>query len=379
MFFIANSTQESSMESLYADVHVCLNDPTTCMKILRSPPVEAQGILIAFDPALPYSPQEAEEMTLRLLKSFSSCRQLTSLTLPRISPVHAPIIANYSSLTHLSIGKVNLFVAVHILTMCTSLQSVEFKLITYSTKQSMPPLLYDRQLLKAMKSIRIHDAQCHFMDLLHHFACPGLEILDVTNNRIQCSVGEQLQWFLSCETAFTDFLLDSASNLKELAVFDDNESDPLDVGLAETLHYVYNQILRHSCALEKVCLPRLTEMPFKHNGFKFLHDLRDAISLLSQELPVDRVMDPPPPAPGVIRAYIHDAVRVVVCPRPREEHVPLAKDHSTNIMPKGYVFACDDCPQKTRNEKSILAIRMFAELADFHYDIRIGDRIVLNC
>jgi len=43
------------------------------------------------------------------------------------------------------------------------------------------------------------------------------------------------------------------------------------------------------------------------------------------------------------------------------------------------VFACDDCPQKTRNEKSILAIRMFAELADFHYDIRIGDRIVLKC
>ena len=120
-------------------------------------------------------------------------------------------------------------------------------------------------------------------------------------------------------------------------------------------------------------------MPFKHNGFKFLHDLRDAISLLSQELPVDRVMDPPPHAPGVLRAYIHDAIRRVACPRPREEHVPLAKDHSTNIMPKGYVFACDDCPQKTRNEKSILAIRMFAERADFHYDIRIGDKIVLNC
>ncbi|KAF8330607.1 hypothetical protein F5887DRAFT_1162884, partial [Amanita rubescens] len=224
--------------------------------------------------------------------------------------------------------------------MCTSLQNIEFKMITYSTKQSMPPLLYDRQQLKAMKSIKIRDAQCHFMDLLHHFACPRLEVLDVTNNRIQCSVGEQLRWFLSCETAFTDFLLHSTTNLKELSVFDDNESDPLDVGLAETLHYVYNQILRHPCVLQK-------------------------------ELPVDRVMDPPPPAPGVLRAYIHDAVRGVACPRPREGHVPLAIDHSTNIMPKGYVFACDDCPQKTRNEKSILAIRMFAELADFHYDILI--------
>ena len=243
----------------------------------------------------------------------------------------------------------------------------------------MPPLLYDRQQLKAMKVIKIRDAQCHFMDLLHHFACPGLEILDVNNNRIESSVGERLQWFLSCETSFTDFLLHSASNLRELSVFDDNESDPLDVGLAETLHYVFNQILRHPHSLQQVCLPRLTEMPFKRNGFKFLHDLRDAVALLSQELPADRVMRPPAPAPGVLRAYIHDGIRGVTCPRPREGHVPLAKDHSTNIIARGYVFACDDCPQKTRNEKSILAIRMFAELADFHYDIRIGDRIVLNC
>lgn len=366
------------MDSPYADLHVCLNDSVTCTKLLQSPPLEAQGIHITLDSALPYSPQDAEEMTLQLLQSFSSCRQLTFLGLPRISPGHAPTITKYANLTQLFIGKANLFVAVHILTMCISLQHVEFEMLSYSTKQSMPPLLYDRQQLKAMKVIKIHDAQCHFMDLLHHFACPGLEVLDVTNSRIQCSVGERLQWFLSCETSFTDFLLQSASKLRELSVFDDNESDPLDVGIAETLHYVFNQILRNPTALQKVCLPRLTEMPFKRNSFMFLHNLRDAVALLSQELPADRVMDPPA-TPGVLRAYIHDAIRGVACPRPREGHVPLAKDHSTNIIARGYVFACDDCPQKTRNEKSILAIRTFAELSDFHYDIRIGDRIVLNC
>ena len=56
-------------------------------------------------------------MTLQLLKLFLSCRQLTCLALPRISPSHAPTITKYANLTQLFIGKANLFVAVHILTM----------------------------------------------------------------------------------------------------------------------------------------------------------------------------------------------------------------------------------------------------------------------
>ncbi|KAK2467541.1 hypothetical protein APHAL10511_000396 [Amanita phalloides] len=357
-------------------VHVCLDDAITCLRLLHSPPLEAQGFHFTLDPASPYSSHD-DDTVLQLLKSLVFCRRLAYLNLPKITPAHTLVVTNFSMLAHLTVGKINLFIAVHILTMCTSLQDVEFQMVSYSTKQSLPPLLEERQQLKAMRSVRISDAQCHFMDLLHHFGCPNLQVLDVTNSRIQSSVGERLRWFLSCESALTDFLLHSVHHLTELSVFDDNESDPLDAGLPETLHYVFNQILRRPTCLQKVSLPRLSQMPFICNGFKFLHDLRDAVALLSQEMPLDHSVPTPPP--GTLRAYIQNSIRGVACPRPREGHVPLARDHSTNIIPSGYVFACEECPQKMINEKSILAIRTFAELANFHYDIRIGDRIVLNC